>query len=451
MAPMPLNQFLLFCWVAGFTILLECSPSESRPLEHLRFQAYTRHMDTSEPPKAAPGPVTNRSWNEKYVIQEGPNGIIQERNSTETEFDSLAADWGTCGTGNPMDDCWRCDENWESHRQSLATCAMGFGRDAIGGKNGQIYMVTSAEDDDAANPQPGTLRYAATREEPLWITFAKSMTIYLQEELILTSFKTIDGRGVDVHITGGAGLTLQYISNVIIHGIHIHDIKVTGPARVMSNTTHVGDRGVTDGDAINIYTATQIWIDHCSFANAADGLIDAIHGSSMITISNNLFSNHDKVMLFGAHNIDTVDREMKATVAFNKFGAGLTQRMPRCRFGTFQIVNNDYSAGWGIYAIGGSESPTILSEGNHFVASSEKEVTKRIDDGGDLYGGYQSWNWISAGDLFANGAYFTSSGDSSLSSPVYTEAFSLTARPANYTQALAASSGPLSCTPGQMC
>lgn len=79
------------------------------------------------------------------------------------------------------------------------------------------------------------------------------------------------------------------------------------------------------------------------------------------------------------------------------------------------------------------------------------QVTKRIDDGGDTYGGYQSWNWKSAGDLFENGAYFTSSGDSSTSSPVYAKAFSLTARPAQYTQALTANSGPLSCTTGQMC
>lgn len=178
----------------------------------------------------------------------------------EPEFTPLGADWSTCGTGNPVDDCWRCDKNRDSHRQSLATCAIGFGRNAVGGRNGQIY---TAEDDDVANPQPGTLRYGATREEPLWITFVKSMTIYLQQELILTSFGTIDGRGVDVHVTGGAGLTLQYISNVIIHGIYIHDIKVTGPAMVMGNVTHVGDRGATDGDAIDTYTSTQICIDHC--------------------------------------------------------------------------------------------------------------------------------------------------------------------------------------------
>jgi hypothetical protein len=33
-------------------------------------------------------------------------------------------------------------------------------------------------------------------------------------------------------------------------------------------------------------------------------------------------------------------------------------------------VNNDYTE-WQMYAIGGSESPTILSEGNRFTASND--------------------------------------------------------------------------------
>lgn len=210
---------------------------------------------------------------------------------------SVKAEWGrsSCGSGNPIDDCWRCDRDWASHRQALASCAQGFGKDAVGGRDGEIYTVTSDDDDDVADPQPGTLRYAVTRLEPLWITFERSMTIKLKHELIFASYKTIDGRGVEVHIAGGAGLTLQYINNVIIHGIHIHDTKVTGHAKVMSNATHVGKRGEADGDGINIYTSKQIWIDHCYLASSEDGLIDAIHGSSMITISNNLFENHDKV------------------------------------------------------------------------------------------------------------------------------------------------------------
>lgn len=34
-------------------------------------------------------------------------------------------------------------------------------------------------------------------------------------------------------------------------------------------------------------------------------------------------------MLFGAHKQDTEDRDMTVTVAFNHFGPGLGQRLPR--------------------------------------------------------------------------------------------------------------------------
>jgi len=36
---------------------------------------------------------------------------------------SLRAAWGGRASGNPVDDCWRCDPNWAAHRQSLANCA----------------------------------------------------------------------------------------------------------------------------------------------------------------------------------------------------------------------------------------------------------------------------------------------------------------------------------------
>jgi len=137
-----------------------------------------------------------------------------------------------CGTGNPIDDCWRCDPNWASNRQSLADCAIGFGQNAIGGRNGEIYVVTDDSDDAVTNPKYGTLRWGVIQTQPLWIIFARDMMITLKEELIMNSFKTLDGRGANVHIAGGACLTLQYISNVIVHGLHIHDCKSTGDTMV---------------------------------------------------------------------------------------------------------------------------------------------------------------------------------------------------------------------------
>ena len=200
-----------------------------------------------------------------------------------------------CATGNPIDDCWRCDPDWESNRKQLAECAIGFGRDAIGGKNGQFYIVTDSSDHDAVNPKPGTLRHAVIQDEPLWIIFSSDMTIKLSQELIMNSYKTIDGRGHDVHIAYGACLTLQYVSNIIIHGISVHDCKPTGNALVRSNPHHYGHRTMADGDGISLFGARDIWVDHVSLARCHDGLLDAIMGSTDITVSNCFFTQHNKV------------------------------------------------------------------------------------------------------------------------------------------------------------
>ena len=86
------------------------------------------------------------------------------------------------------------------NRQKLADCAIGFGREAIGGKNGQYYVVTDSSDNDSVNPTQGTLRYAVIQKDPLWIIFESDMVIQLKEVLIMNSYKIIDGRGADVHI-----------------------------------------------------------------------------------------------------------------------------------------------------------------------------------------------------------------------------------------------------------
>ncbi|KAF2301740.1 hypothetical protein GH714_028864 [Hevea brasiliensis] len=300
----------------------------------------------------------------------------------------------SCGTGNPIDDCWRCDSNWKKNRQRLADCAIGFGKHAIGGRDGKIYVVTDSVDDDPVNPKPGTLRYAVIQDEPVWIVFARDMVIKLKEELIMNSFKTIDGRGASVHIAGGPCITMQYVTNIIIQGLNIHD---------------------------------------------------------SITISNNYLTHHNKVMLLGHSDSYTRDKNMQVTIAFNHFGEGLVQRMPSSSnrssaskiiilflptfagvdMGTFHVVNNDYSH-WEMYAIGGSAAPTINSQGNRFLAPNDR-FNKEVGILNDLISDPWSrivqfninmftkfrvtkhedapeserrqWNWRSEGDLLLNGAF----------------------------------------------
>ncbi|RCV32625.1 hypothetical protein SETIT_7G017900v2 [Setaria italica] len=380
---------------------------------------------------------------------EDPEAVVDDvhvsiRNSTARR--NLA--YLSCGTGNPIDDCWRCDQDWHKNRQRLADCGIGFGRNAIGGRDGKIYVVTDPSDDDAVNPRKGTLRYGVIQDEPLWIIFKRDMVITLKQELIMNSFKTIDGRGANVHISGGACITIQYVSNVIIHGLHIHDCKPTGNAMVRSSPSHYGWRTIADGDAVSIFGASHIWVDHCSLSNCADGLIDAIMGSTAITVSNNYFTHHNEVMLLGHSDSYVKDKAMQVTIAFNHFGEGLIQRMPRCRHGYFHVVNNDYTH-WEMYAIGGSAEPTINSQGNRYLAPTNpfaKEVTKRVETAQTVW---QSWNWRSEGDLLLNGAYFTPSGAGASAS--YSRASSLGAKSSSMVGSITSDAGALSCRKGVAC
>ncbi|XP_022133314.1 putative pectate lyase 2 [Momordica charantia] len=348
---------------------------------------------------------------------------------------------------NPIDACWRSNPHWAADRRALADCAVGFGKDAMGGKFGVIYVVTDPSDDEE-NPKPGTLRFGAIQPQPLWIIFARDMVIRPRRELMLSSFKTIDGRGAHVEIAYGACITIQNVSHVIIHGISIHDCKPGKAGLVRSSATHYGERQQSDGDAISVFASSHIWIDHCSLARCTDGLIDVIHASTAVTISNNYFSQHDKVILLGHNDEFTADKIMRVTVAFNRFGDGLVQRMPRVRFGYVHVANNWYNK-WQMYAVGGSADPTIFSQGNYFMApddSFSKQVTKREIDGF----GWKKWKWRSSNDVFLNGAYFIPSGWGTCT-PLYTPAQSFPVAHGSLVPFLTDSAGPLSCAVGKAC
>ncbi|MBA0566826.1 hypothetical protein Golob_011605 [Gossypium lobatum] len=99
--------------------------------------------------------------------------------------------------------CWRCDPDWEKNRKKFADCAPGFARGTTGGKDGSI-------------------------------------TIKLQQELIVTSDKTIDARGVNVEICNGAGITIQFTKNVIIHGLQIHHIILAKGGKIKDGEKTMG-------------------------------------------------------------------------------------------------------------------------------------------------------------------------------------------------------------------
>ncbi|CDP04431.1 unnamed protein product [Coffea canephora] len=307
-------------------------------------------------------------------------------------------------TLNAIDSCWRSNPKWDSNRQALANCAKGFG----------------------------------------------NMVLKLENELIMNSYKTIDGRGVKVEIANGPCITIQNVSHVIIHGISIHSCTLGKRGLVRSTPDHVGLRLGSDGDAITVFTSSHVWIDHNYLANCADGLVDVVSGSTSVTISNNYYTQHEEVMLFGHRDGNIEDQIMKVTVVFNHFGYGLVQRIPRVRVGYAHVANNFYEP-WLFYAIGGSSNPTILSEGNYFIAPNRtdtKQVTRRDNAGGP--NNWKNWNWRSLDDVFVNGAYFVQSGNGSCY-PNYNGSQVFTVASGDLVPSLTSDAGPLKCYPGLAC
>ncbi|KAK4477624.1 hypothetical protein RD792_016862 [Penstemon davidsonii] len=408
-------------------------------------EAWNRTLKSfeSEPEKI----VTHLNMNVHKTLKE--IGLKPGSNSTRR---GLAHGFnGPCAATNPIDRCWRCQPKWAENRFRLADCVLGFGYKAKGGKGGQIYVVTDSSDSDTVNPKPGTLRHAVIQKEPLWIVFQRDMLIKLEQELIVQSDKTIDARGAKVHIAYGAGITMQFVKNIIIHGLRIHDIVKAKGGLIRDSVDHYGLRTESDGDGISIFGSQDIWIDHVSMKNCYDGLIDAIMGSTGITISNSHFTDHNEAMLFGASDSHTQDVKMQITVAFNHFGKRMVQRMPRCRFGFIHVVNNDYTH-WNMYAIGGSQHPTIISQGNRYIAPPDqpfaKEVTKREYAPESVW---KQWTWRSEGDLFMGGAFFVQSGDGTWTSKHPEKYDQITAASATNVAEMTKFAGSLGCTVGQAC
>ena len=111
-------------------------------------------------------------------------------------------------------------------------------------------------------------------------------------------------------------------------------------------------------DSISIKNGTHIWIDHCHFQDGPetvekyfnrkyehrDGLVDITNQSDYITLSYNIFENHNKAILIGSSDSKVADEgKLNVTLHHNYFH-NLVQRAPRVRFGKVHVYNNYYQS-----------------------------------------------------------------------------------------------------------
>ncbi|MBA0730197.1 hypothetical protein Golax_023069, partial [Gossypium laxum] len=114
------------------------------------------------------------------------------------------------------------------------------------------------------------------------------------------------------------------------------------------------------------------------------------------------------------------------------------------RDGFFHAINNDYTH-WKMYAIGSSTHPTIISQGNRFIAPNDpfaKEITHMIYA---LESKWKNWVWRSEGDLFMNEAFFRTSKPSSSFQFTFNKKDMIEAKPGTFVGRLTHFVGALNC------
>jgi pectate lyase len=208
------------------------------------------------------------------------------------------------------------------------------------------------------------LRDYAESTEPLIIRIQGTFDV---PRLNVSSDKTLVGIGNDATINGGVrirGYDDAMVQNVIIQNLHVN-----------------GGSTDVDDDAMQIYFAHHVWIDHSDIYDGPDGNLDITHASNWITISWTKFrytsayqtpsgedSDHRFSNLLG-HSDDNAGEDtgrMKVTLHHNWYAERVIERMPRVRFGQVHVFNNYYSSADNNYCVGGGMEAEVLVQNNYF-------------------------------------------------------------------------------------
>lgn len=187
-----------------------------------------------------------------------------------------------------------------------------------GGAGGKVVTVTD---------QASLAKYAAA-EEPYVIRVSGSIAVEpFGSNVVVGSDKTIIGVGDTGEIVHGELHLNPATHNVIIRNLTIRDSYVEGD----------WDGKTQDFDAIQLDTVDHVWIDHNRLTHMGDGLIDLRKDSQYITVSYNVFSNHNKAFGIGwTPNVIT-----QVTIDHNWF-TGTKQRNPSADNCAYAHLYNNY-------------------------------------------------------------------------------------------------------------
>jgi pectate lyase len=245
------------------------------------------------------------------------------------------------------------------------------------------------QDEYIAAFDPRTWQYTVTPEElealqDLQDDAASAQAAQTQQ--YIGSRTTVVGVGDDAHIVG-ASLRIDGVDDVIVRNLTVSDSTDCFPVWDPSDT-NAGNWN-SRYDNISVVGSTHVWADHNTLDSGAlppselgtvygrpyevhDGLLDVTNGADLVTVSSNVFGEHDKTMLIGSSDSRVTDRgKLRVTIHHNWF-QDIGQRAPRVRYGQVHVYNNlytqttsqDFGYFWGV----GRESALYVENNDVYLA-----------------------------------------------------------------------------------
>ncbi|WP_097229391.1 pectate lyase family protein [Streptomyces zhaozhouensis] len=212
-----------------------------------------------------------------------------------------------------------------------------------------------------------------------------------KERVVLSvpSHTTLVGVGSDATLLG-ATLDVRDVENVIVRNLTFEDTFDCFPQWDPTD----GDTGNwnSEYDSVVLYGARHVWVDHNTFTDGRrpdaeqpeyfgmlfqqhDGQLDIVRGTDLVTVSWNVFTDHDKTILLGnSDSADADDRGKLRTTLHHNLFENVNERAPRVRFGQVDTYNNHYRQEAGArygYSWGIGKESALVAEHNAFTLPEE--------------------------------------------------------------------------------
>lgn len=299
----------------------------------------------------------------------------------------------------PANDGWAAMGNGTTGGSAATSMTVVHNRDelaaAVAGAEPKIVLVDGVIEgpscEGLADPGYTLEAFLATYDPAVWgrtnpsgpLEDARLRSVANQRAL--TEIKV----GPNTTIYGLPGATLKRLTimidrapNVIVRQLNLQNAADCFPR--WSPTDGAEGNWNSEYDLLSVRRSTNVWIDHNTFSDGDnpdstqpvyfgrpfqvhDGAADITHTSNLVTVTWNVFKQHDKTMLIGSSDTVGPDNNLLKVTLHHNVWDGVGQRAPRVRFGQVDLYNNyfnvksphDYSVGIGIQS-------AVYMENNYF-------------------------------------------------------------------------------------